>query len=127
MLIDMKRLILMMPLIASGCANYAFNSNLDKENFDEYFKPSSVNVYQSSALDELNYLSLGTVEGESCQLDINQPIPTAAQARTEARRKVADMGGNGVVFDSCSELANPPGCLKQIVCYGQALKVAEPK
>ena len=34
---DMKRLILMMPLIASGCADFAFNSNLDKENFDEYF------------------------------------------------------------------------------------------
>ena len=42
----MKRLILMMPLIASGCADFAFNSNLDKENFDEYFKPGSVQIYE---------------------------------------------------------------------------------
>lgn len=59
----MKRLILMMPLIASGCADFAFNSNLDKENFDEYFKPGSVRIYEQSELADLNYLYLGTVEG----------------------------------------------------------------
>ena len=50
----MKRLILMMPLIASGCADFAFNSNLDKENFDEYFKPGSVRIYEQSELADLN-------------------------------------------------------------------------
>ena len=71
----MKRLILMMPLIASGCANYAFNSNLDKENFDEYFKPGSVRIYEQDELADLNYLYLGTIEGESCQADANQAVP----------------------------------------------------
>ncbi|MDO2949374.1 Rcs stress response system protein RcsF [Aeromonas simiae] len=123
----MKRLILMMPLLASGCANFAFNTNLDKKNFDDYFKPSGVELYQQSQLADLNYLYLGTVEGQSCQEKSDQPVPSAATARTEARTKVADMGGNGLVLDKCSELTGTSGCLKQIVCYGQALKVAEEK
>ncbi|ENY73013.1 lipoprotein [Aeromonas diversa CDC 2478-85] len=123
----MKRLILMMPLLASGCANYAFNSNLDKKNFDEYFKPSGVEIYQQDQLADLNYLYLGTVEGQSCQEGSNQPVPSAANARTEARTRAADLGGNGLVLDKCSERSDTPGCLKQIVCYGQAIKVAESK
>ena len=121
----MKRLILMMPLIASGCANYAFNSNLDKENFDDYFKPGSVRIYEQSELADLNYLYLGTVEGESCQADTNQPQPNAGDARTLARRHAADMGCNGVTIDKCAEFNDTPGCLKQVICYGQALKIAE--
>lgn len=124
---DMKPLILMMPLLASGCANYAFNSNLDKENFDEYFKPGSVTIYEQADLAELNYLYLGTVEGESCQTDANQPVPNAGEARTLARRRAADMGGNGIAIDKCAEYSDIPGCLKQVICYGQALKVAEQK
>lgn len=121
----MKRLILIMPLIASGCANYAFNSNLDKENFDDYFKPGSVQIYQQDELAGLNYLYLGTIEGESCQSDANQPRPNAGDARTQARRRAADMGANGVTIDKCAELSDTPGCLKQVICYGQALKVAQ--
>ncbi|MGL5661057.1 MAG: Rcs stress response system protein RcsF [Aeromonas sp.] len=121
----MKRLILIMPLIASGCANYGFHSNLDKKNFSDYFKPSSVHVYQQDELADLNYLSLGTVEGESCQIDAHQAIPNASEARTLVRRRAADMGGNGVVINKCAELNETPGCLKQVICYGQALKVAE--
>lgn len=123
----MRPLILILPLLVSGCANYAFNSNLDKKNFDTYFKPGSVEVYTQDQLSDLNYLYLGTVEGQSCQEASNQPVPSAGDARTEARRKAADMGGNGVVFDRCNETTGTPGCLQQIVCYGQALKVAEPK
>lgn len=124
---DMKRLILMMPLIASGCADFSFNSNLDKENFDEYFKPGGVQIYEQNQLADLNYLYLGTVEGESCQSDAKQPVPNAGEARTLARRRVADMGGNGVTFDKCAEFNDTPGCLKQVICYGQALKVAQEK
>jgi RcsF protein len=124
---DMKRLILMMPLIASGCADFSFSSNLDKENFDEYFKPGGVQIYEQGQLADLNYLYLGTVEGESCQSDAKQPIPNAGEARTQARRRVADMGGNAVTFDKCVEFNDTPGCLKQVICYGQALKVAQEK
>jgi RcsF protein len=122
----MKRLILMMPLIASGCADFAFNSNLDKENFDEYFKPGSVQIYEQGQLADLNYLYLGTVEGESCQSDAKQPIPTparpvpwpAAAWPTWAQRRH---------LRQVRRIQRHPGCLKQVICYGQALKVATEK
>ena len=91
----MKRLILMMPLIASGCADFAFNSNLDKENFDEYFKPGSVRIYEQSELADLNYLYLGTVEGNParampirrCPMPV-KPAPWPAAAwRTWGQRR----------------------------------------
>ena len=123
----MKFSYLLAATLLTGCSGYSFHTNLDKENFDEYFKPGSVRIYEQSELADLNYLYLGTVEGESCQSDANQAVPNAGEARTLARRRVADMGGNGVSFDKCAEFSDVPGCLKQVICYGQALKVAEEK
>ena len=36
------------------------------------------------------------------------------------------MGGNAVVFGKCVTFTDTPGCLATLVCYGQALKVADP-
>ena len=47
--------------------------------------------------------------------------------RTEARRRTADLGGNALVLSQCLELQQTPGCLASITCYGQALKIHEPK
>ena len=71
-------------------------------------------------------VSAGTAVAE-LYTDANQAVPNAGEARTLARRRVADMGGNGVSFDKCAEFSDVPGCLKQVICYGQALKVAEEK
>ena len=48
-------------------------------------------------------------------------------ARTEARTRTADLGGNGLLISKCLTLENTPGCVSSVVCYGQALKIAEPK
>ncbi len=122
----MKQIALLLGLLLAGCSQYSFHTNLDRENFTEYFKPGTVTLLEKSQLAELNYLSLGTVEGESCQSDANQPVPNLGDARTDARRKVADMGGNAVVFGKCVTFTGTPTCLATLVCYGQALKVAAP-
>ena len=72
-------------------------------------------------------LPQGVAAIDNRQADANQAVPNAGEARTLARRRVADMGGNGVSFDKCAEFSDVPGCLKQVICYGQALKVAEEK
>ena len=35
---------LVLPLLLASCSNYSFHTNLDKENFTEYFKPGSVTL-----------------------------------------------------------------------------------
>ncbi|GAA4496976.1 Rcs stress response system protein RcsF [Pseudaeromonas paramecii] len=127
----MRRLPLALPLslcltLLTGCSYFSVHTNIDKENFTEYFKPGSVALVEKAQLEDLNYQVLGTVEAESCQADADQPVPNLGDARTEARRKVADMGGNGLLMGKCVTLAQTADCLSSLLCYGQALKVAEP-
>ena len=93
----MRRLPLALPLslslvLLTGCSMFSFHTNIDKENFTEYFKPGTVALVEKAQLEDLNYEVLGTVEAESCQADADQPVPNLGDARTQARRKVADMG-----------------------------------
>jgi hypothetical protein len=118
--------LLALSLLA-GCSGYSFHTNLDKENFTEYFKPGSVSLVTEQDLADLDYRILGTVEGNSCQEKARDAAPTEGDARTDARLKSADLGGNGLIISKCLTLENTPGCVSSVVCYGQALKVAEPK
>ncbi|WP_409420562.1 Rcs stress response system protein RcsF [Pseudaeromonas sp. ZJS20] len=127
----MRRLPLALPLslslvLLTGCSMFSFHTNIDKENFTEYFKPGTVALVEKAQLEDLNYEVLGTVEAESCQADADQPVPNLGDARTQARRKVADMGGNGLLMGKCVTLEQTADCLSSLLCYGQALKVAEP-
>lgn len=110
--------------LVSGCSNYSFHSNVDKENFEQYFKPSQVKVYEKEQLTELNYIHLTTVEGSVCKQQENEAKPTFADARTQARLAAADAGANGIIFTSCIETQDEV-CLAAALCYGQAIKVAE--
>lgn len=113
--------------LLSACSSFDFHSNLDKSNFTEYFKPSTVTVSTKEDILKANSTSLGTVEGESCQEKPNSTPPQEAAAQTDARRKVADMGGNAVTFDKCVSLPADKYCTASLVCYGQAYKVKTDK
>ncbi len=112
-------------LLLSGCSHYQFSSNVDKQNFDSYFKPSQVIVYSKSEQQNLNYELLGAVEGSSCQREENDLPADIKQARTNARINAADMKANGIVFQSCIDFAQDKSCISNIICYGQALYVDE--
>ncbi|PKG37367.1 Rcs stress response system protein RcsF [Psychromonas sp. Urea-02u-13] len=110
-------------LSLSGCSNYQFSSNVDKKNFDEYFKPSQVTIYSKSDLDDLEYQLLGAVEGSSCQQESKQLPADIKQARTNARINAANMNANGIVFQSCINFEADKSCLSNIICYGRAIDV----
>ncbi|PKF61832.1 hypothetical protein CW745_11005 [Psychromonas sp. psych-6C06] len=108
-------------IILTGCSNYQFSSNLDKDNFEEYFKPSQVTVYSKSDLVNLDHQLLGAVEGSSCQQKSNQPPADIKEARTNARINAANMHANGIVFQSCINFEADKTCLSNVICYGQAI------
>lgn len=118
---------LLLMLILTGCSNYQFSSNLDKNNFDTYFKPSQVTVYEKSDLANLDYQLIAAVEGSSCQETISDIPADLKDARTQARINAADMNANGIVFQSCLTFEADKTCLSNIICYGQALNVIESK
>jgi len=107
----------------SGCSQYKFSSNLDKENFTTYFQPSTVTIYEQDSLATLNHTSLGAVDGNSCQeKDIDLPA-SLSEARTQARINAAAMGANGLVLQTCLNFEQDDFCVSNIICYGQAIKV----
>ena len=111
----------------SACSNFEFSSNLDKENFTEYFKPSQVTIYEKSQLTGLDYTFIGTVEGSSCQEEANDRPADIKQARTNARIQAANLNANGIVFQSCLTFPADSSCISNIICYARALDVTLPE
>lgn len=123
----MNRLIVIVFIaLVSGCSHYQFNSNVDKENFETYFKPSKVTVYDKKQLLDLEYTVLGAVEGSSCQEAAIDIPANEKDARTKARINAADMNANGVVFQSCLNFKQDETCVTNVICYGRALDVVTP-
>ncbi len=123
----MNRLITLVFIgLLSGCSNYQFNSNVDKENFDTYFKPSQVTIYDKKELLDLEYTVLGAVEGSSCQEAAIDLPASEKEARTKARINAADMDANGVVFQSCINFKQDETCVSNVICYGRALNIETP-
>ena len=123
----MNRLfIIIFIAFASGCSQYQFTSNLDKKNFDEYFKPSQVTIYEKSELSNLQYTTIGAVDGGSCQVEEKDLPANIKEARTNARINAANMQANGIVFQTCLNFEPDNFCVSNIICYGQALNVTPP-
>ena len=106
--------------LLSACSHFEFSSNIDKDNFNEYFKPSQVTIYEKSELSKLDYAFIGAVEGSSCQTEENDRAADVKEARTDARIKAANLHANGIVFQSCITFPADAACKSNIICYGKA-------
>lgn len=111
-------------LLLSACAgDYAFKSNLDGEAIEEYFKAGDVTLYEDGQLPDGNYTNLGLVEGGACQESTSTPPALIADARTEARKKAANLGGNGLIVKRCVLVEEAdPTCVTRAICVGQTIK-----
>lgn len=114
--------MLLFTLCCSCSSTVDVETNLDKENFDQYFSVGSVQIYNSE--DEFTGASnfVGVVEGEHCRVKENGVPANAGDARTDARTKAAALNANAVVFTSCT-LIEDPQCIEVMVCYGKAYQV----
>ncbi|KFZ36077.1 hypothetical protein HR45_18540 [Shewanella mangrovi] len=111
-------------LLLSACSSdYVFKSNLDADAINDYFKPSQVKLFDKS-MPSGPYVALGMIEGSDCQIDQNAAPASLANARTDARRKAADMKANGLIIKKCAEVPEPAqGCFTRTLCVGQAIKL----
>ncbi|UJF23570.1 Rcs stress response system protein RcsF [Shewanella sp. OMA3-2] len=112
-------------LLLTACAgDYTFNSNLDAKAVNEYFKVGDVTVYEDNNLPKGRYDIIGLAEGEICQ-ELSNDAPASIQnARTEARRKAADMGANGIIIKQCLIIEEQDkACISRSLCIGQAIKL----
>lgn len=110
-------------LACAACSDVAFESNLNPQNFVEYAKPASVDVYTEQSILDHRYHSLGMVTGLACQETPDDYIALPEDARTDAKIKVANQGGNGIVFGKCVRLEKTKACYVSVTCYGEGFVV----
>jgi len=102
-------------LLITSCSNYTFTTNVDKQNFTNYFATGAVTVYENDAkLPALNeYIDM--VDGESCQASKDKAPASKVEARTAARKKAYNLSANAVVFTGCASQKTKQ-CQQLIIC-----------
>jgi len=116
-------IVLFAILLASCSSNYQVTTNLDKENFQQYFAPTSVKIYQSEQKFNSAYQFVGAVEGQDCQTKGHHAAPNEITARTHARARAFEKNANAIIFTGCALIADDKSskqCISTLVCYGKA-------
>ena len=118
-----------LALLLSGCAGeYAFNSNLDGDAINDYFKVTDVALYEGNIQPKGPYEIKGLVEGETCQISDNDAPASIVEARTLARRAAADKQANGLLVKNCLLIEeSSPNCVSRALCVGQAIVTTSPQ
>ncbi|MBK4714067.1 MULTISPECIES: Rcs stress response system protein RcsF [Tenebrionibacter/Tenebrionicola group] len=87
-------------------------------------RPAPVKIYtKAEALVGKPFRDLGEVTGEACQSSSQDSPPNIATARKRMQINASKMKANAVLQHSCEIITGAPGCYRQAVCVGSALKV----
>lgn len=70
------------------------------------------------------FRDLGEVYGEDCQSSTQDSPPNIATARKRMQIRASDMKANAVLQHKCEIVSASPGCYRQAICQGSALKVS---
>jgi len=121
------RLLLSAIIITSlaGCAKISkVSTNLDAENFKNYFAPIGVTIVENESSFSGKYKMIAGIEGSNCQAKAHHAAPDKIEARTEARKKAYELGANAIVFSGCVAVKTNQ-CHANIICYGKAYQVEQ--
>lgn len=87
--------------------------------------PTPVKIYTNA--EELvgkPFHDLGEVSGDSCQASNQDSPPNIPTARKRMQINASKMKANAVLLHSCDITSGTPGCYRQALCVGSALKVS---
>lgn len=111
-------------LTLTSCAPItSFQTNVDPQNFKNYFGSRNMPVFKSESEFLSNYQLISVVEGASCQAKPHDATPNLATARTNAKKSAYQKGANAIIFTGCTTISTNV-CHQEIVCYGKAYDVA---
>lgn len=109
-------LLSLSAVLLVGCAKLTSTQN----------PATSVVVFDSAQqLSGITHTSIGNVSGAACQVNLNDPIVTVRQAEQQIQRHAGRLGANAVLIENCEILQGTPGCVRQTVCKGQAIKFGQ--
>ena len=111
-------------VLMSGCAGFGQVEPVADLSSDELKGVNKVAFYEDDK--DLEYTTLGRVKGLSCK---GSAISGSAQkdgAMMQLRIKTVKLGGNGVLYPTCSHDASVDwgnNCWESWVCVGEAIRV----
>jgi RcsF protein len=127
----LKLVVATSVLMLSACSTqYTVSTNLDKENFQNYFSHVQVEVVKDERELSGRYKLIGLVEGQSCQVKTHHAAPDEVTARTDARRQAFKKQANAIVFTGCALIPDDEvnrQCEATMVCFGKAYQVEKSK
>lgn len=117
-----------------GCSTKNLSTNLDRDNFHDYFSPAKVTIYQQEKDITTRHKYIGVVEGQDCQIKPHHAEPDEINARTQARRQAFEQHANGVIFTGCALLSpqqlatlnnsnDAQQCHAIVICYARAFAI----
>ncbi|NQY88954.1 MAG: rcsF protein [Colwellia sp.] len=123
--------------LITACSSRYVSTNLDKENFSDYFSASTVNIYHSEQDINDRYQFVGVVEGQDCQIKPHHAAPDEINARTQARHQAYKQQANGVIFTGCALLTpqqlaqlsssnDAQQCHAIVICYAKTFIIESP-
>lgn len=126
-----KLLLVVTAMTLSACSSqYTLSTNLDKENFRNYYSHSQVKVVEDESEFSGRFKLIGMVEGQNCQAKSHHALPDEIEARTQARRNAFEQQANAIVFTGCALINDDQAnqqCVATVVCYGKAYQVEKVK
>jgi RcsF protein len=123
--------------LITSCNSRHVSTNVDKENFSDYFSASKVKIYEQEKDIKTRHNYIGVVEGQDCQIKPHHAAPDEINARTQARRQAFEQQANAVVFTGCALLtseqlarlnnsSDAQQCHAIVICYAKAFAVESP-
>lgn len=123
--------------LITACSNKHLSTNLDKDNFSDYFSAAKVKIYQQETDIKTRHNYIGIVEGQDCQVKPHHAAPDEINARTQARQQAFEQQGNGVIFTGCALLTSQQlaqlnssntaqQCHAIVICYARAFAIELP-
>ena len=115
--------VLLASLLLISCS---VNTNLGgfaKKKINTAIRSSVVKAYSRDEIWQLSTTNLGLVETEFCQTDKFGSMPTTSNLRKVLKSKTLQLGGNGIVYDSCQSGRNYMNCEIYIRCRAIAYSV----
>ncbi|WP_130834094.1 Rcs stress response system protein RcsF [[Erwinia] mediterraneensis] len=89
-------------------------------------RPAPVKLYNDAAdLVSKPFRDLGEVSGDDCQTSTQDSPPNINTARKRMQVKASYLKANAVLLHKCEVISGTPGCHRQAICQGSALKVSD--
>lgn len=124
-------MVTLVVLTSSSCSQkITVSSNLDPDNFREYFSASKVKIIHDESELTKPYKFIGLVEGQSCQEKAHHELPDEITARTETRKNAYKIHADAVLFTACTLISDNEAdkqCVATRVCYAKAFITQEHK